>query len=111
MRAAGLTIPHGEAVPKQHELGLSLEEASQLLSSAGLAEANLFVRPSATLSSRQFYRLGMALALAMKPELLVIDEFCESLDDFAAAAVCRRLTQKVRLNFESIREATCCFSE
>ena len=77
-------------------MGLSLEEAMRLLSSSGLAEANLFVRPSATLSSGQFYRLGLALALARKPELLVIDEFCESLDDFAAAAVCRRLTQKVR---------------
>ena len=76
-------------------MDLSLEQAMQLLSSAGLAEANLFVRPAGTLSSGQYYRLGLALALAKDPELLVIDEFCESLDDFAAAAVCRRLAQKV----------------
>ena len=76
-------------------MGLSLNQAMQLLSSAGLAEASLFVRPAGTLSSGQYYRLGLALALATCPELLVIDEFCESLDDFATAAVCRRLGQKV----------------
>ena len=74
-------------------MGLSLHRAMQLLSAAGLAEASLFVRPSATLSTGQYYRLGLAIALAKRPELLVIDEFCESLDDFATAAVCRRLAQ------------------
>ena len=77
-------------------MGQSLKQAMRLLSSAGLAEANLFVRPSSTLSSGQYYRLGLALALANNPELLIIDEFCESLDDFAASAVCRRLAQKAR---------------
>ena len=77
-------------------MGLTLTEAMQSLSAAGLAEASIFVRPSSTLSSGQYYRLGLAIALARKPELLVIDEFCEALDDFTTSAVCRRLMQKIQ---------------
>ena len=76
------------------KLGLHLEESMRLLASAGLGEAQLFVRPSGTLSSGQRYRLSLALALARKPDLLLIDEFCESLDGYSAAAVCRRLRKE-----------------
>ena len=75
--------------------GLELEPAMRLLASAGLGEAQLFIRPSETLSTGQRYRLSLALALAQKPDLLLIDEFCESLDDYSAAAVCRRLRKEV----------------
>lgn len=68
-----------------------LDEALRILASAGLAEAQLFVRPARTLSLGQSYRLGLALALAEDPELLLIDEFCEPLDRFSAAAVSRKL--------------------
>ena len=76
-------------------LGMSLKESMRLLASAGLGEAQLFVRPSRTLSSGQRYRLSLALALAKKPDLLLIDGFCEPLDNYAAAAVCRRLRKEV----------------
>lgn len=77
------------------KLGKSMEESMRILASAGLGEAQLFVRPSKTLSSGQRYRLSLALALAKKPDLLLIDEFCEPLDNYAAAAVCRRLRKEV----------------
>lgn len=77
------------------EEGLDLEESMRLLASAGLGEAQLFVRPSSTLSSGQRYRLSLALALAQKPDLLLIDEFCEPLDDYSTAAVCSRLRKAV----------------
>lgn len=70
---------------------LPLDQALRILASAGLAEAQLFVRPARTLSLGQYYRLGLALALAEDPELLLIDEFCEPLDRFSAAAVSRKL--------------------
>lgn len=76
-------------------LGMSLDSAMRLLASAGLGEAQLFVRPSKTLSSGQRYRLSLALALAKKPDLLLIDGFCESLDIYSATAVCRRLRREV----------------
>ena len=78
------------------KLGKSMEESMRLLASAGLGEAQLFVRPSKTLSSGQHYRLSLALALAKNPDLLLIDEFCEPLDNYAAAAVCRRLRKEVK---------------
>lgn len=71
--------------------GLSVEESLRVLASGGLAEAQLFVRPARTLSVGQNYRLSVALALAREPDILVLDDFCESLDRFSAAAVCRRL--------------------
>ena len=77
------------------KLGLELTDAMRLLASAGLGEAQLFIRPSGTLSTGQRYRLSLALALAQKPDLLLIDKFCESLDDYSAAAVCRRLRKEV----------------
>ena len=76
-------------------LGISLKDSMRLLAAAGLGEAQLFVRPSKTLSSGQRYRLSLALALAKKPDLLLIDEFCEPLDNYAATAVCRRLRKEV----------------
>lgn len=76
-------------------LGMSLSDAMRLLASAGLGEAQLFVRPSKTLSSGQRYRLSLALALAKRPSLLLIDRFCEPLDIYSAAAVCRRLRKEV----------------
>ncbi len=88
------------------ERGLSLEKSLNLLASAGLAEAQLFVRQSDTLSTGQRYRLSLALALSKSPELLVVDEFCESLDKFSAAAVCRRLRKEATRNGTAIIVAT-----
>ena len=68
-----------------------LDRSLSVLARAGLAEAQLFVRPSRTLSLGQRYRLSLALALAERPQLLLIDEFCEPLDRFTASAVCKRL--------------------
>ena len=73
----------------------SLEGALELLAAAGLAEPHLYVRPSETLSTGQKYRLSIAIALAKKPDLLLVDEFCESLDRYTSMAVCKRLKKMV----------------
>jgi len=70
---------------------IPLDETLRILASAGLAEPQLFVRPARTLSLGQSYRLSLALALAEDPDLLLIDEFCEPLDRFSAAAVSKKL--------------------
>ena len=97
LKIATIQAPLGDKSPISllMKLGQSMEESMRLLASAGLGEAQLFVRPSKTLSSGQRYRLSLALALAKKPEMLLIDEFCEPLDNYAAAAVCRRLRKEV----------------
>ena len=71
----------------------SIDDAMKILARAGLAEAHLFVRPSYALSLGQSYRLSLALALAKKPDVLFIDEFCEPLDEYTSAVVCRKLRQ------------------
>lgn len=80
------------ALLREHDL--SLEDSMRILATAGLGEAQIFVRPAETLSSGQQYRLALALALAKNPGLLLIDEFCEPLDDYATAALCSRLRKE-----------------
>lgn len=75
--------------------GESLEDALGILAAAGLAEPHLYIRSSGTLSVGQNYRLAIAMALAEKPDLLLIDEFCEPLDRYTSIAVCRRLRRVV----------------
>jgi len=69
----------------------SLHHFLAVTARCGLAEPQLFVRPIHTLSSGQRYRLQVALAFLRSPEILIIDNFCESLDRFSARAVCRGL--------------------
>ena len=83
--------PDPQKAPIQLVCCDNLERSLSVLARAGLAEAQLFVRPSRTLSLGQRYRLSIALALAERPQLLLIDEFCEPLDRLTASAVCRRL--------------------
>ena len=92
----GVRVGWPQAIPKAMapiELldRFPLNEALQILASAGLADAQLFVRPAYTLSLGQSYRLSLALALAKAPELLLIDEYCEPLDRYCAAAVSKKL--------------------
>ena len=68
---------------------VSLERALAMLGVAGLAESSLFVRPASTLSDGQKYRLAIACAAVEDPQVLLIDAFCEPLDDLTAAAVCK----------------------
>ena len=69
----------------------SLDDAMRILASAGLAEAHLFVRPAYALSMGQYYRLALAIALSKKFDIILIDEFCEPLDEYTTAVVCRKL--------------------
>ncbi len=57
----------------------------------GLAEPQLLVRPISSLSSGQRYRLQIAIAACRRPDVLLIDNFCEPLDRFSMRAVCKGL--------------------
>lgn len=69
----------------------TLEEFLTVTAKCGLAEPQLFVRPTASLSSGQKYRLQIALAFLKKPEVIVVDNFCETLDRYTTLAVVRGL--------------------
>ena len=73
-----------------------LEEFLSATAEIGLAEPQLFVRPTETLSSGQKYRLQVALSILEKPDVLVIDNFCESLDRFTVQAVCKGIRRLAR---------------
>lgn len=79
---------------------LSLDDAMKVLAQSGLAEANLFVRPSGTLSAGQNYRLALAVALSKEPDIMLIDEFGEPLDEYTATVICRKtrkITRKTKM--------------
>ncbi|MER9894582.1 ATP-binding cassette domain-containing protein [Mesorhizobium sp. M0119] len=69
----------------------SLKEFLDVNASAGLAEPQLFVRPIASLSVGQAYRLQLALSFLTVPNILIVDNFCETLDRYNVLAVCRGL--------------------
>lgn len=68
-----------------------LDEFLSVAARCGLAEPQLFVRPISSLSSGQRYRLQVALAALEKPDVLMIDNFCEPLDFYTSYAVCKGL--------------------
>jgi ABC-type multidrug transport system ATPase subunit/GNAT superfamily N-acetyltransferase len=84
----------------------TIENALRLMATAGLAEPQLFVRSACQLSEGQRYRMSLAMALAQRPDLLVMDAFCEPLDRFSAAAVCKRLRTLTRETGLAILAAT-----
>ena len=79
--------PNMTHAPIDQFKGMDMETIMHLLSIAGLAEPNLYVRPASSLSEGQKYRLALAIALAKGPDFLIADAFCESLDRFSTIAV------------------------
>ncbi|MBB2681896.1 UNVERIFIED_ORG: ABC-type multidrug transport system ATPase subunit/GNAT superfamily N-acetyltransferase [Rhizobium esperanzae] len=76
-----------DAIPLELRGKAPLEDFLAITAKCGLAEPQLFVRPISSLSSGQKYRLQVALALLRKPDVLIIDNFCEPLDRYTAIAV------------------------
>jgi len=74
-----------------HFPGRSALGAMRALSSAGLADARVFLRPPGAISEGERWRLRLALALdrAGRGSLVVSDEFCVGLDSETARGVSR----------------------
>lgn len=92
-------LPHlpGDVSALALKGAVELERFLNVTGKCGLAEPQLLVRPIRTLSSGQKYRLAVALAFLQECEILLIDNFCEPLDRYTAAAVAkgiRRLAQE-----------------
>jgi uncharacterized protein len=65
--------------------GGGLSESMRWLSLSGLSDAFAMLRQPEHLSDGQRYRLRLALAMAKKPDVIFIDEYCNHLDRVAAA--------------------------
>ena len=85
---------------------VTLAEFLNVAACAGLAEPQLLARPIETLSAGQKYRLKIALSFLQKPEVLLIDNFCEHLDRFTLLAVCKGLKNLVKQYNVSLVVAT-----
>jgi ABC-type ATPase with predicted acetyltransferase domain len=97
LRAAAPERPVIDLVP------LPVERAMRVLAGAGLGEATLWARLPSELSEGQRARLGLALAMAgvgvgvgggvggCRPSLVVLDEFCSTLDRVTARCVAHTL--------------------
>lgn len=90
-RVAVLPELQPQITPLEAKGRASLEAFLQIAAKCGLAEPQLFVRPVASLSSGQRYRLRMALAFLSNPEVVIIDNFCEPLDRYTSIGVIRGL--------------------
>ncbi len=70
--------------------------AVEVLNYVGIADVVLYRAPFRELSTGQKERAKLAYLLAMRPNLLVVDEFCAHLDPGTAARVSRRIAQLAR---------------
>lgn len=84
----------------------SLERFLNVTGKCGLAEPQLLVRPIRTLSSGQKYRLAVAMAFLQNCDILLIDNFCEPLDRYTAAAVAKGIRRLAREENVSVLAAT-----
>ncbi len=95
------TLPLGnktlvDAIP------LPFEEALQLLAMCGLGEAPLLLRTPQELSEGQRYRFALALAVALKPQWIIADEFTAVLDRTTAKVIAynvRRIADRYGVGF------------
>jgi len=67
--------------------GIALSEALYWLSLAGLSDAFALIKNPLQLSEGQRYRFRLAMALSKRPKVILIDEFCATLDRITAAVV------------------------
>jgi uncharacterized protein len=78
-----IELPADQPAVDCFEGGLS--KSLHWLSLSGLSDIFALLRRPEQLSDGQRYRLRLAMAMAKKPEVIFIDEFCNHLDRIAAA--------------------------
>lgn len=106
---SGLPDIEPDGIPLDYMQGARLEDLLGISARCGLAEPQLLVRPIGTLSSGQRYRLQIALAILSRPDVLLVDNFCESLDRFSSRAVCRGLQSLAEAESVAIIVATAAY--
>jgi len=88
-------VPENPDAALVDQFPCGFEETLRLLNSTGLGEAFLFLRRPSELSDGQRYRFRLARALSMKPDVLLIDEYCATLDRLLAKVISHNLRRTV----------------
>lgn len=101
LAAAGKTVVNLDAVvledkPLIDQLGKDTNHAIQLLATAGISDAYLYVRKPSELSDGQRYRFRLAKAIEQGAQVWVADEFLAVLDRTAAKVIAYSLQKSAR---------------
>ena len=86
------TVPLVDCLDK-----VSLDKAMKYLSMVGLSEVAIMVDSYDHLSTGQQFRFRLVYAIASKPDIIIADEFCSTLDDITASIIAcnvRRMVTK-----------------
>lgn len=92
--------------PLCEQLGKTFSEACQLLSAAGLNDAQLINMNPGSLSDGQLYRFRIALLMESGCDVLVADEFGAVLDRITAKAVSFNLRKQAKKTNTTVLVAT-----
>lgn len=79
-----------------YEITKDIHLAVEILNKSGLSDAVLYRAKFKELSTGQKERFKLALCLAMKPSLMLVDEFAAHLDEMTAIRVARKISEIAR---------------
>jgi ABC-type ATPase with predicted acetyltransferase domain len=88
------------------QIGVTMLEATQLLSMAGISDAYLYIRKPSELSDGQRYRFRLAKLIELNADVWVADEFGAVLDRVTAKVVAYNLQKVARKNKKAVIVAT-----
>ncbi len=75
---------------------VSLDEAMGWLCKVGLSEVYLMMASYDMLSVGEQFRFRLALAMSIRPELIMADEFCSSLDEVSGSVLCANICRAAK---------------
>ena len=111
LEEAGKTVKAIDAIelldkPLIDQIGETMQDATMLMSLAGISDAYLYIRKPSELSDGQRYRFRLAKLLEMGTDVWVADEFGAILDRPTAKVVAYNLQKVARRNKKTVIVAT-----
>lgn len=111
LQSAGKTVASIDDVsfddrPLIDQIGENMQQATELLSLAGISDAYLYIRKPSELSDGQRYRFKLAKLLEQGSDVWIADEFGAVLDRVTAKVVAYNLQKVARKNGKTLVLAT-----
>src|SRR3990167_6823940 len=99
--------PHDQSVLDGFPPDMGIKDISALLSSVGLSNPPLWLRPYHVLSNGERFRVDIARTLAEQPDLAVIDEFTSVVDRTVAQIGSAAVQKTVRRRGQKLIAVSC----